>query len=88
MLIPMAFNQRHLKSNRQIIFENCSFQSDDVPASVAEISFAKEQQSRCLLQPDLMYSLALPNQCGVTARLQLSFQNVTNSIKKWIELWV
>ena len=53
-----------------------------LPASAAEISFTKEQQSRCLLHPD---SLALPNQRGVTARLWMSFQNVTNSIKKSFE---
>ena len=44
----------------------------------AEISCAKE--SRCLLHPDWMHSLALPNQRGVTAWLRMSFQNVTNSI--------
>ena len=60
-----------------MIFENCSFWSDHVPASVAEISFAKKQQSRCLLQPDWMHSLALLNQRGVTVWLWLSFQNVT-----------
>ena len=28
MLLLVAFNRRHLKSNRQIMFENCSFPSD------------------------------------------------------------
>ena len=48
-------------------------------------SLAKEQQSRCLLHADWMHSLALPNQRGVTAWLWMSFQNVTNSIKKSFE---
>ena len=49
------------------------------PASAARIVCAKKQESRCLLHPDWMNSLASSNQRGVTAWLRMSFQNVTKS---------
>ena len=55
------------------------------PASAAGISCDKEQQTRCLLHPDWMHSLASSNQRGATAWLHMSLQNVTNSIKKSLE---
>ena len=54
-------------------------------ASVAGISCVKEQQSRCFLHPDWMRTLASSNQRGVTPWLRMSFQNVTNIIKKSFE---
>ena len=53
------------------------------PATAAGISCAKVQESHCLLHPDWMNSLASSNQRGVTAWLQMNFQNVTKKSFEW-----
>ena len=72
----LCFDRLQMKYNSQILAckqkqIKCSFRSN-------QHSCAKEQQSRCLLHADWMHFLAKSNQCGATAWLRMSFQNVTN----------
>ena len=77
MLLLMVFNRRSIENpsaNRRIIFEKCSFRSDQQPRP----GFRKLRTVTLFAPPWLDAS---SNQRGVTAWLRMSFQGVVRTVR-------